>query len=364
MNTVTAILFALGLVALIAGAEVLVRGASRLAAALGISPLVIGLTVVAFGTSTPELAVSIQAGLSGEAEVALGNVIGSNISNVLLILGAVAAVAPLAVASRLIRHDVWVMIGVSVLAPVLGLDGKIGRVDGLLLLAGAVFYTGWLIHVSRRGSAAPAKLGPAADGQAREMRNRDWLINIALVLLGLVLLTIGARWLVSGAVAFARALEVSELIVGLTIVAVGTSLPELATSIVAAMRGQHDIAVGNVIGSNIFNILLVLGASAAVSSAGVSVSRAVLVFDLPIMAIVAIVCLPVFFTGYRVDRWEGLLFLAGYAAYLMYLILDSSRSGALAWYRWGILGFGLPLTSYVLITSVVHSLRSARAPRA
>ncbi len=357
MNATTIILFLLGLGALVGGAEALVRGASRLAAAMGISPLVIGLTVVAFGTSAPELAVSVHAALVGQADVALGNVVGSNICNVLLILGAAAAVAPLAVATQLVRFDVWVMIGVSAMTLVLGLDGKVGRVDGLLLFAGAVTYTTWLIREARRHSAPLPRAESGGGDPLQKVSGRGALINIGLVLLGLVLLTVGARWLVDGAVTFARALGISELIVGLTIVAIGTSLPELATSVVAAARGERDIAVGNVVGSNIFNVLVVLGLSAGFSPEGINVSRAALVFDVPVMVLVAFVCLPIFFTGYRVDRWEGFLFLGCYAAYLVYLVLDSSRSSALTWYRWGILGFGLPLAIYVVATSVVHSLR-------
>ncbi len=268
MSAMTIVLFIIGLGFLIGGAEALVRGASRLAAAVGISPLVIGLTVVAFGTSVPELAVSVRAGYFGQADVALGNVVGSNICNVLLILGAAAAVAPLAISARLVRFDVWVMIGVSLILLMLVMDGRVGRVDSLLLLAGAVAYTAWLIYESRKRDAHRPETAPSGEDPARKITRHNWLINVGLVLLGLVLLTVGAQWLVNGAVTFARALGISELIVGLTIVAVGTSLPELATSVVAAARGQRDIAVGNVVGSNIFNILVVLGLSAAVSSGG------------------------------------------------------------------------------------------------
>ncbi|MBU0617512.1 MAG: calcium/sodium antiporter [Planctomycetes bacterium] len=357
MSVMTITLFIIGLGFLIGGAEALVRGASRLAAAAGISPLVIGLTVVAFGTSAPELAVSVHAALVGQADVALGNVVGSNICNVLLILGAAAAVAPLAVAARLVRFDVWVMIGVSLIMLVFGLDGRVGRIDGLLLLAGAVTYTAWLMYESRKSAVRFPETVASDEDSVQKITGRNWLINIGLVLLGLALLTVGAQWLVDAAVTFARALGISELIVGLTIVAVGTSLPELATSVIAAVRGERYIAVGNVVGSNIFNILVVLGLSATFSPEGINVSHAALVFDVPIMVLVAFVCLPIFFTGYRVDRWEGFLFLGCYGAYVVYLVLDSNRSSALAWYRWGILGLGLPLMVYVVATSVVYSLR-------
>ncbi|HUU97447.1 MAG TPA: calcium/sodium antiporter [Phycisphaerae bacterium] len=357
MSAMTIILFVIGLAFLIGGAEALVRGASRLAVAAGVSPLVIGLTVVAFGTSAPELAVSVHSALVGQPDVGLGNVVGSNICNVLLILGAAAAVAPLAVATQLVRFDVWVMIGVSILMLLLALDGRIGRVDGLLLLGGAVTYTVWLIRESRkRRTPQQRPNGAGADLPPRAHR-RSWPIDVGLVLIGLTLLTLGARGLVYGAVVFARTLGISELIVGLTIVAVGTSLPELATSVVAAARGERDIAVGNVVGSNIFNVLVVLGLTAAVAPGGVKVTHTALVFDIPVMVVVALACLPIFFTAYRVDRWEGLLFLGYYAAYVVYLALDATRSGALGWYRVGILCFALPLTAYVIAVSVLHGLR-------
>ncbi|HUU83190.1 MAG TPA: calcium/sodium antiporter [Phycisphaerae bacterium] len=356
----TVLLFVLGFGFLVGGAEALVRGASKLAAAFGLSPLVIGLTVVAFGTSAPELAVSVHAAIVGQADLALGNVVGSNICNVLLILGAAALVAPLAIAAQIVRFDVWVVITVSVGLLLLALDGRIGRFDGLLFVAGGVVYTGWLIHQARKKKPAQGvdhdREAPAPPSAPKA----TWPRDVGLVIVGLVLLVLGARWLVNGAVAFARVMGVSELIVGLTIVALGTSLPELATSVIASLRGERDIAVGNVIGSNIFNILVVLGSAAAISPDGVRVAHTALVFDIPVMVVVAIACLPILFTDYRIDRWEGALFLACYVAYVVYLVLDATRSGALAWYRMGLLGFALPLTAYAIIVSVLHSLRRRR----
>jgi len=285
--------FAAGLALLGFGAELLVRGASRLAAAFGISPIVIGLTVVAFGTSAPELAVSLKAAFAGQADLAMGNVIGSNILNVLLILGASAVIVPLVVHAQLIRLDVPLLIGVSVLVLLMGLDGRIGRLDGLLLFAGALAYTGFLVRQSRRENAA-VQAEYAAEYAAKRVASP--LVNGLLVLAGLVLLVGGSRLLVTAALAFARAMGVSELIVGLTIVAAGTSLPEIATSILAAARGERDIAVGNVVGSNLFNILIVLGLTALVSPDGVAVAPGALDFDLPVMVAVAVACLPIFFT--------------------------------------------------------------------
>lgn len=332
------------------------RGASRLAAAAGVPPLLIGLTVVAAGTGSPELAVSVQAALAGRADLALGNVVGSNILNVLLILGASAVIAPLVVDRDLVRRDVPLMIGASAVTLLMALDGRIGRLDGLLLLAGALGYTVHLVRGAVRAGgprgAAGRTAAPAGKGVAGAGRRRPG--PVALVLAGLLaaaglgVLVLGARWFVLGATAAARSLGVSELIIGLTIVALGTSLPEVATSLLAALRGERDIAVGNVVGSNLFNILVVLGLSAALAPAGVAVARSALRLDLPVMAAVAVACLPVFFTGRTIARWEGLLFLAYYAAYTAYLVLDAARSAALPTYTVVMLGFVVPLTAVTL----------------
>ncbi|MCX7939881.1 MAG: calcium/sodium antiporter, partial [Thermoflexales bacterium] len=258
MDAITIVLFVAGLALAIGGAEALVRGASRLAAALGVSPLVIGLTVVAFGTSSPELAVSVQSSLLGLSGVSLGNVVGSNIFNVLLILGLSALVAPLTVAQQLIRLDVPLMIGVSLVAYLFALDGNVGRFEGVMLFAGIVAYTVFLILESRRESRDIEKEYAQEFGE-RPRGALQILINLLLVGAGLGMLVIGSRWLIDGAVAIARMLGVSEVVIALTLIAGGTSLPEVATSVVASIRGERDIAVGNIVGSNIFNLLSVLG---------------------------------------------------------------------------------------------------------
>jgi cation:H+ antiporter len=315
-----------GLVLLVVGAEALVRGASKLAAALGISPLVIGLTVVAFGTSAPEMAVSVVSVMAGQANIALGNVVGSNIFNTLFILGLSALVVPLVVAQKLIKLDVPVMISVSLLAFLFGLDGSIGRPEGALLFVGIIAYTLFLIRQSRRESpAVQAEYAQEYGTQAR----RSWkalLKDVVLILAGLGLLVLGSKWLVLGSVAIARKLGVSDLVISLTIVAAGTSLPELATSVVASIRGERDIAVGKVVGSNIFNILAVLGLSGIVAPSGIAVSPRVLHFDLPVMLVATVACLPIFFTESRISRREGLLFLGGYVAYIAFLIA-TAQSG-------------------------------------
>jgi cation:H+ antiporter len=357
MQPTAVILFVAGLVLLLWGAEWLVRGASRLAAAGGISPLVIGLTVVSFGTSAPELAVSIQAGLAGQADVTVGNVVGSNIANVLLILGLSALVAPLVVAQQLVRLDVPLMIGVSFLLLFLARDGLLSRYDGLLLFGGVVLYTAFSIYQSRKENEEVQTEYQRAFGAGRERSYRAILINVGLLVVGLGLLVVGARWLVDGAVAFARLLGLSELLVGLTVVAAGTSLPELATSVVASLRGERDIAVGNVVGSNIFNILLVLGLSGFVAPGGIPIASQAMQFDIPVMTAVAIACLPIFFTGYTIDRWEGALFLAYYVAYTAYLILSATGHAALPAFAAAMLGFVLPLTILTLVLVTVRAWR-------
>ncbi len=362
MDIATIVLFILGLALLIVGAEGLVRGASRMALGLGISPLVVGLTVVAFGTSAPELAVSIQSALAGPsgADVALGNVVGSNIANVLLILGISAAITPLVVQQQLIRLDVPLMIGASLLVFIMAMDGVISRIDGLLLFSGIVIYTVFAIYQSRKESAEVQQEYGAEFDTGKPQSLSDWIKNMLLLVGGLALLVLGARWLVDGAISFARMFGVSELVIGLTIVAIGTSLPEIATSIIAALRGERDIAVGNVVGSNLFNLLSVLGLSSIVAPAGVNVAPAALNFDLPVMLAVAVACLPIFFTGRLIARWEGWLFLGYYVVYTLYLVLAASQHDILPAFS-NVMGlFVLPLTAMTLVILAWRALRSER----
>ena len=348
MDLQTLVRFVAGGVLLIAGAELLVRGASRLAIGLGISPLVVGLTVVAFGTSSPELAVTVGSAHRGAADVALGNVVGSNIFNVLFILGVSALIVPLVVAQPLVRRDVPLMIATSILALLLAVDGRIGRLDGLLLAAGIVAYTVFLIRQSRRDPPQVQAVSqePSGGEQGRGARRR--LVNPGFVAIGLVLLVIGAHWLVEAAVVTASLLGVSELVIGLTVVAAGTSLPEVATSVLAAFRGERDIAVGNIVGSNIFNILAVLGLAGIVAPDGIPVSPGALAFDMPVMIAVAVATLPIFFTGYAIVRWEGAVFLVYYLAYTLYLVLDATEHAAFAPFSAAMAWFALPLTGLTL----------------
>ena len=359
MTVWTLIMFIAGLAVLVAGADVLVRGASRLAFAFGISPLVVGLTVVAYGTSAPELAVSVSASLAGQADLAVGNVVGSNISNILLILGLSAVAAPLVVSQQLIRLDVPLMIGVFVLMFVMSIDGIISTVDGALLFAGAVGYTIFAIRKSRKETQKIRDQYEKQFGEkpAENPGKSSTARNTMLIIVGIAALALGAKWLVDSATQMARAFGVSELIIGLTVVAIGTSLPELATSVVASIRGERDIAAGNVVGSNLFNVLSVLGLTALVVPKGVPVAPSLLTFDLPVMVAVGIACLPIFFIGYRIDRWEGAIFLFYYLAYILYLILQATEHDRLPLYSSVMITFVIPLT---VLTLGVFTFRAAR----
>ena len=306
-----------GVLLLLAGAEALVRGASALALRIGISPLVVGLTVVAIGTSSPELVVSLQAALSGQGDVALGNVVGSNVANLGLIVGLAALLAPSVVDRKLVRHDVPIMLtGMAVLWLFL-LDGSLERWEGALLLCAAVIYTVDGIRTSRRNERERrAELPPEVQDALAEA-HVGFKRHLFLVLGGVALLVYGSDLLLSGAIATAERLGVSEAVVGLTLVALGTSLPELATTIVAARRGHAEMALGNAVGSNIFNVFGVLGPAALAAPIGAAgVGADVLV----IMIGAGLLTLAFFVTGGRMRRWEGGVLLFGYAAYVWYIL--------------------------------------------
>jgi cation:H+ antiporter len=341
-------IFIAGLVALVAGAELLVRGASKLALAWGISPLVVGLTIVAFGTSAPEVAVAVGAVLDGRTDIAVGNVVGSNIFNVLFILGLSALIVPLVVNSQIIRQEVPIMIGASLLLLVMGLDARLSFFDCALLLSLLVAYTVFLIVQSRRETRAASG---AYDQKGEKSSNWDahWAVQLLLILAGLALLVFGSDWLVSASVAFARSLGVSDLVIGLTIVAAGTSMPEVATSVMAAARKERDIAIGNVVGSSTFNILGSLGIAGVVGAQGLALAPAVLHFDIWVMLAVAFACLPVFISGCEIARWEGGVFLAYYVAYAAYLILAAQAHDALEAFSAVMMSFVLPITVVTLV---------------
>ncbi len=362
MSAHNAVFFLVGLAALIGGAHVLVRGASRLAGAFGVSPLVIGLTVVAFGTSTPELGVSVGASLLGEPGLAVGNVIGSNIADLLLILGICALIRPLTVARRLIRFDVPVVIGASLLAFLFAHNGRISPFEGAVLLFVLAAYTTLLIRQGVKAAGWARLPGVRALGSSPTGRDRSLLVSSGAVLAGLLFLALGAKWVVDSVTAMARALGVSELIVGLTVVAVGTSLPEIATSVVATIRREYSIALGNVIGSCAFNVLGVLGFAAVVRPSGLVFPTSAIHFDFPVMLAASGACLIVFFTGQVMARWEGALFLSYYLAYTAYLVIGVALRGALPTLSAALRGFAIPITAIVLGMSVARAVMR-RHPR-
>lgn len=343
--------FLAGLILLVGGAELLIRGASRLALRVGVPSLVVGLTVVAYGTSTPEVVVSVKSALAGQGGLALGNVVGSNIFNVLFILGFSALIRPLVVTRAIIWREVPVALGVSLLAWGMSLDGRVSRVDGTVLLALLVIYTVYQVW-------AGLKEGNGADS-AKEKTGSVGL-NIVSIVGGLAVLAWGAQWVLNGAVELARGLGMSELVIGLTLVAAGTSLPEVATSVLATWRGQREIAIGNVVGSNIYNVLAVLGAAAVAIPGGLEVHAAALNFDIPVMVAVAASCLPIFLTGHSIARWEGGLFLFYYAAYTVYLWLTATRHDALPAFSGALWFVVIPLTVITVGVSVAHHVRGRR----
>jgi cation:H+ antiporter len=264
------------------------------------------------------------------------------------------------VAQRLVRLDIPLMIGVSVLVLVLALDGLIGQWDGLLLLFGILAYTVFVIRQSRYERAAVVAEYEHELGGTSSPQSSRIVQNIGLIFAGLVLLVLGARWLVSGAVAIATALGVSELVIGLTIVAIGTGAPELATTVIASVRGERDIAIGNVVGSNLFNLLLVLGTAAFVAPTGIIVPPAAVRFDLPVMIVTAVACLPIYARHHMISRWQGLLFLGYYAAYTTYLSLAAAAHTALPVFSRVMLLFVVPLTAITLLVLAVRTVRTKR----
>lgn len=329
MTVWTFVALVIGLIALVLGAELLVKGAASVATRLGIPPVIVGLTVVAFGTSAPEFAVSIGAATSGKADVAFGNVVGSNIGNILLILGASAIVGALTVSQRIVRLDIPLLIGVSIVVMAISLDNEIGRVDGAVLFAGIIGYTLWVVRAARsERSGVVEEYQDSIDELEGSTVERPLAAQIAFIVAGLVVLVAGSQLLVTSATDVAGALGISDLVIGLTVVAIGTSLPELATSLLAALRGQRDIAVGNVVGSNLFNLLGVLGASALLAPDGIAVSDASIRLDLVVMLAATLVLLPIVWSGFRIERWEGTVLVAFYVAFVTYLVLDANDHDA------------------------------------
>ena len=352
MSVTSIVLLVVGIIGLVIGAEGLVRGAARLAARTGMSSVVIGLTVVAFGTSAPELAVSVGDVLRGSDEagaLAVGNVVGSNIANILLALGIAAAVGgSLVVARRIVRIDVPIMIGASVLVLVMSLDEKIDRVEGFVLVGALLVYLVWTVTAARRQpDTVPIDLAEIVDVDALD--TIPVRVDVGYLLGGLVLLVAGSQALVKGATDIATDLGVSDLVIGLTVVAIGTSLPEVATSVLAALRGERDLAVGNAIGSNLFNLLAVLGVTASVAPNSIPIAQSAIQVDLPVMIVVAVACLPIFANGHVLKRWEGSLFFVLYGTYIAWLILDAAEHSFRDDYGNVMLFFVVPMLALTMV---------------
>jgi len=338
----TILWFFIGLTALITGAELVVRSASRLAGFFGISRLIIGLTVVAFGTSAPELAISIQAGIDGQTDLMLGNIIGSNITNILLILGLTAIIIPLKVHANLIRIDVPVMIGITLLLYAFAWSGSITFWECMALTGLLILYMYFLLRQS-------GAVSTPSDRERKKRTPLSILIYILIGIAGFFLLVMGARWLVQSAVVLAELAGVSELVIGLSVVALGTSLPEVVTTLMAAIKKERDMAVGSVIGSNILNILAVLGVSGLFIPGDIPVQSALLRFDLLILIAVSVACIPIFFTGHKISRWEGIIFLGFYISYIFYLFLSSGEHAALEAFSSVMILFVIPLAVFTIL---------------
>ncbi|MGA1506122.1 MAG: calcium/sodium antiporter [Ilumatobacteraceae bacterium] len=362
MDLLTLAWLIVGVILLVFGAEWLVKGASSIATKLGVAPIVVGLTVVAFGTSAPELAVSVSGAISGNADVALGNVVGSNTFNVLMILGLSAAVSGLSINQRLLRFDIPVLVLITVVVYLLALNGSVGRLEGVGLFVGVIVYIGWLLRGATKteSSQVQTEYQSAVDEVEGRTFSMSLTFQIGLVVVGLSLLVVGSQLLVNSATEIASALGVSDLVIGLTVVAAGTSLPELATSVMAAIRGQRDIAVGNAVGSNIFNLLSVLGASAAISSNGISVNDEVIRLDYPVMLAATVLLLPICWNGFMVKRWEGAVLVAFYVAYVAYLVMEAGDSSAPELYRTAMLII-VPLVMVVYGAAGFQGWRKHRA---
>ena len=349
-----------GLALLVAGGEARVRSAATIATRLGIPPVVVGLVVVSAATSSPELAVTVGALIDGEPGLAVGNVIGSNIAIILLILGISAMISPLVINRQIVRFDIPVMIVIAVLLLFFSLDGNLTLIEGLILFSGLVFHVIRSIQLGRR-EVREQQLPE----NALPLNNASLPIWLALILLiiGVGLLAVGSQLLVTGSVNIAVALGVSGLVVGLTVVAIGTSLPELATSIVALIKGERDMAVGNIVGSNIFNIGLVLGLPAMIFGGGIPIPAAAIAIDIPLMLAATVALAPLAFTGFKIARWEGTLFFLLYVAYILYVVLASTEHDAAQGFTNLMLWFVLPLVlaTMVAVTAYELGLRKGRS---
>ncbi|MDR9419086.1 calcium/sodium antiporter [Gracilimonas sp.] len=315
------LLFIAGLLILIGGAELFLKSVDKFGVAWSVSPVVMGLTVVAFATGAPELAISLQAAVDGKPDLVVGNILGSNIANILLILGIAGLVSPLKITNRIIKIDVPMVIGASVLLFLLARDGLLSPLDGGIILVGLILYS-LFMYFQIRKDRADNILQNGGGVELKEPVSTGFYVKYVLILLGgLIMIVAGSRFMVHAAVEIAGTLGISELIIGLTIVSIGTSLPEVATSVSAVRRGDSDTAVANVMGSNLYNILLTLSLTVLIAPGAIDVSAEAIKLDFPFMIIVAAGCLPLFWPGKVLGRPEAFGFLTYYGLYLGYLVL-------------------------------------------
>lgn len=317
------VIFFIGLFIITLGSEALLRSASKIASLLGIRPIIIGLTVVSIGTSLPELAVGLTAINDGAANIAIGNIAGTNLVNLLLVLGISAMILPLPLNLNFLKLEVFVMIFSSFLLLFLCLDGELSFWDGVIMFTAGIIYFVVLIRNSKRESKAIVKeySEEYEPSSVFEIKNiKLWVKNFAILITGIACTIWGADLLVEGATAIASDLGMSDAVIGLTIVAIGTSAPELVTTIIATFKNDRDVAIGNLLGSSITNILFILGITCIASPRGFEVADDILWFDLPLAALVAVVCYPVFRSGQRISRTEGCIFVLSYVAYLVLLL--------------------------------------------
>ena len=336
------------------GAEFFLKAVDRFGLKWGVSPMVMGLTVVAFATGAPELAISLKAAMNDSADLVLGNIIGSNIANILLILGISGLITPLHIKQRIVRIDVPIVIAMSIGLYVLALDGILSLSDGVVLLLGLLAYSVFTYLQVRKNKVEIEEL--YEQDEEVQLASGTWFYvkNVGILLVGLAFIVQGANWMVNSAVSIAQLLGMSELVVGLTIVSIGTSLPEVATSMAAARKGNADIAVANVLGSNIYNVLLTLGLTIVVAPGVLEVSRNALLLDMPFMIAVAIGIIPIFLTGFDLNRKDALLFLFYYTAYLTYLVLEAVGSEYLGWIEKGFFFVVLPFTRYYMFSRLIR----------
>jgi cation:H+ antiporter len=344
-------------VTLIGGAELFLKSVDKFGAAWSVSPVVMGLTVVAFATGAPELAISLQAAADGRPDLVLGNIIGSNIANILLILGVAGLYKPLNITNRIIKIDVPTVIGASLLLYFLAVDGSLSTLDGLIIISGLLLYSAFMYLQIRKDRKTNQQQRAEQPDTGESVTILFYGKYILLLLIGLVLIVMGSRWMVEAAVTIAEILGVSELIIGLTIVSIGTSLPEVATSLSSVRKGDADTAIANVMGSNLYNILLTLGLTVVIAPGALQVSADAIHFDLPIMVIVAASCLPLFWPGKHIGRPEAAGFLFYYASYITYLVLIALHHPFKEQMEWGMSRIIIPATVLLIIAKFISDYR-------